>query len=180
MGMVRQSLDQMLGASDVKTGLIEKLSTTLGVPVSFFYGEVGALPPEVETRELPLLPFDALAGALTGTDIQVMEYDCEKYVVPAFKDAKFLVRVSGDSMIPRYMSGDIVACKDITLDRLWFQWGKTYVISTTQGVLIKRIEPSEKEGCVSIHSYNSEYKPFDFPTDEINGIAIVVGLIRQE
>lgn len=134
----------------------------------------------VEGIELPLLPIDALAGALTGIDVSVMEYECERYIVPAFKDAKYLVRVSGDSMIPRYMSGDIVTCKPVVMDKMWFQWGKTYVISTVQGVLIKRIEPSKTEGCVLIRSYNPDYPPFDFPVSEINGVALVIGIIRTE
>jgi hypothetical protein len=83
-------------------------------------------------------------------------------------------------MMPRYLSGDIVACKRVPLDRLWFQWGKTYLIDTMQGALIKRIEPSDQEGCISIHSNNTIYKPFDLPVNEINGVALVVGVIRVE
>ena len=83
-------------------------------------------------------------------------------------------------MTPKFESGDIVACKRVPLDRLWFQWGKVYVIDTDQGALIKRMEPSEQEGCVSIHSENKKYKPFDLPTEEIYGVALVVGVIRVE
>ena len=130
--------------------------------------------------ELPLIPINAMAGALTGTDISFMEYDCEKYIVPIFKGAEFLIRVQGDSMFPKYASGDIVACKRVPLDRLWFQWGKTYVIDTRQGALVKRLEPSECDGCISIHSENPKYKPFDLDVEEINGVALVVGTIRAE
>jgi phage repressor protein C with HTH and peptisase S24 domain len=109
-----------------------------------------------------------------------MDYECERFVVPIFRGAEFLIRVQGDSMMPRYMPGDIVACKRVPLDKLWFQWGKTYIVDTRQGALIKRLEPSSADGCVSIHSENEAYKPFDLPTDEINGVALVVGLIRVE
>ena len=132
------------------------------------------------TMELPLIPIDAMAGALTGTDVTFMDYDCEKYIVPAFKGAEFLVRVQGDSMTPRYYSGDIVACRRVPLDRLWFQWGKVYVIDTRQGALLKRIEPSKLEGHISIHSENPAYRPFDLPLEEVNGVALVMGTIRVE
>lgn len=132
------------------------------------------------TMELPLIPIDAMAGALTGASQSFTEYDCERFIVPAFRGADFLIRIQGDSMMPRYLSGDIVACKRVPLDRLWFQWGKTYLIDTMQGALIKRIEPSDQEGCISIHSNNTIYKPFDLPICEINGVALVVGVIRVE
>lgn len=132
------------------------------------------------TQTLPLVPVEAMAGALSGANLSFMEYDCEQYVVPVFKGADFLIRIQGDSMIPKYESGDIVACKRVPLDRLWFQWGKVYVIDTDQGALVKKIEPSNTEGCVSIHSENQKYKPFDLPAESIYGVALVVGVIRVE
>lgn len=137
-------------------------------------------PTEENTMSLPLIPIDAMAGALTGSMDMIMEYDCERYIVPIFKGANFLIRVQGDSMTPRYLSGDIVACKRVGMDNLWFQWGKTYVIDTRQGALLKRIEPADKEGFVQICSDNSKYKPFVLPIDEINGVALVVGTIRVD
>lgn len=130
--------------------------------------------------ELPLIPLNFYAGALTGVCDSIMDYECEKYIVPIFRGAEFLVRVQGDSMVPKYASGDIVACKRVSLDRLWFQWGKTYVLDTSQGPLIKRIEKSEQEGYVSIHSNNPQYSPFDLPVEEINALALVIGTIRLE
>lgn len=65
--------------------------------------------------------------------------------------------------------------------KLWFQWGKTYVISTTQGELIKVLKKGEDDSHITAVSLNKEkYEPFQLPTDEIHagGIALVVGLIR--
>ena len=132
------------------------------------------------TMTLPLVPVDAMAGALTGDSSAIMAYECEQYIVPIFKGANFLIRVQGDSMMPRYMPGDIVACMRVEQSGMWFQWGKTYVLDTCQGALIKRIEPSKKEGCISLCSYNAKYKPFDIPTEDINAIALVVGTIRVD
>ena len=134
------------------------------------------------TEGLPLLPYNAMAGALSGSSLSAMEYECEHYVVPAFHNADFLVRVQGDSMMPKYYSGDIVACKKVPMNKLFFQWGKTYVLSTNQGILIKRVDPGKTEESVSIVSYNKEYQTFQLPMEDINkeGLAIVVGLIRIE
>ena len=88
---------------------------------------------------IPLIPIDAMAGALTENSQAVMEYECEHYVIPMFKGAEFLIPVKGDSMQPKYYSGDIVACKRLPLDT-FFQWNRTYVIDSEQGVLIKRVK----------------------------------------
>lgn len=127
---------------------------------------------------LPLIPTYAMMGALTGDDTQYKASDCEFYRVPNLTGATFLIQMQGDSMQPLYNSGDIVACMPVELDRLWFQWGRVYVISTRQGVLTKRIEPDEKEGYILCCSENSRYKPFSLPISEIHQVALVRGLIR--
>ena len=38
-GMIPQSLTQALLAKDIKTGLIEKISNALNLPLSYFYGD---------------------------------------------------------------------------------------------------------------------------------------------
>lgn len=55
---------------------------------------------------------DAVAGfPADGSGSAYLE-DCERYVIPEFeyKGADFLIRVSGDSMVPLYYSGDLLAC----------------------------------------------------------------------
>ena len=47
----------------------------------------------------------------SGENNSAMEYECEKYIAPEFKNADFLTRVQGDSMEPEFFSGDIVAYK---------------------------------------------------------------------
>ena len=39
MGISPQSLNSIFNSADVKSGVLEKLSSVLGVPLSFFYGD---------------------------------------------------------------------------------------------------------------------------------------------
>ncbi len=135
---------------------------------------------EEQKNIIPLIPTAAIGGALSGTDFSFMEYECEQYVVPAFTRADYLMRVDGDSMYPKYCRGDIVACTKVPLTDLWFQWGRTYVVATRQGALIKYLEPGKDEGHITLASENPKYKPFQLPVTEINGVALVNGLIRVE
>lgn len=133
-----------------------------------------------QSHGIPLIPQSAMAGHFDGNDSKWMSYDCEMYHIPAFEAMKadFIIRVDGDSMEPTYMPGDLVACKKVPLNDIWFQWGKTYVLGTVQGALVKRLRKSSKEDCVMIESDNKHYEPFELPVSEIHTLALVVGLIR--
>lgn len=128
---------------------------------------------------IPLLPIEAMAGVLTGEQT-VLEYECERYDVPAFKGADFLIPVKGSSMYPKYSSGDIVACQRVPMSDLFFQWNKVYVIDTNQGALIKRIKPGSDKEHVLIVSDNEKYDPFELPYSAIHAVALVIGVIRLE
>ena len=84
---------------------------------------------------IPLIPIDAMAGFGKG-ESQVMEHECERYVVSMFRGAEFLIPVKGSSMMPKYNSGDVVACKKLPLNDMFFQWNKVYVLDTNQGALV--------------------------------------------
>ena len=128
---------------------------------------------------IPLIPLSAMAGVLTGEQT-VLEYECERYVVPAFNGADFLMPVKGNSMMPTYISGDIVPCQRVPMSGLFFQWNKPYVLDTAQGPLIKRIKPGSDKQHVLIVSENEQYDPFELPYSEIHAVAMVIGIIRLE
>ena len=128
---------------------------------------------------IPLIPIEAMAG-FGGGDIQVLELDCEFFTIPTFRGADFLIQVKGSSMYPKYNSGDIVACKKLNLNDLFFQWNKVYVLDTEQGALIKRIDIGADDDHVMIVSDNEKYRPFPLHKSKINAISIVMGVIRLE
>lgn len=138
-----------------------------------------AHPSDSPTEGIPLIPISAMAGAFTGEQ-SVLEYECERFVVPTFKGAEFLISVKGSSMYPKYNSGDIVACKRLPMDDIFFQWNKVYVLDTDQGPLIKRVKPGSDKEHVLIVSDNERYEPFELPLDRIYHVALVIGVIRLE
>ena len=129
---------------------------------------------------IPLIPIEAMAGFGTG-GVQVMDYDTERYVVPEFTELNvdFMLRVKGSSMYPKYNSGDLVACKKLVLNDIFFQWNKVYVLDTDQGALIKRIKKGS-DNHLQIVSDNPSYEPYELHLSKIHAIAIVLGVIRLE
>lgn len=104
------------------------------------------------------------------------------YVIPKFRHlgVDFMIEVSGDSMVPRFYPGDIVACS-ILHNPKFIQWNKSHLLATAeQGLILKRLMPSTDSECLQAVSENKDYPPFLIPKDEIKGIALVVGSIHIE
>ncbi|MEG2164360.1 MAG: S24 family peptidase [Bacteroidales bacterium] len=128
----------------------------------------------------PLYDSVAAAGYGSFDEMLTAEKVVDNYVLPQeFKRVDFLIRVTGDSMEPHYLSGDIIACRIIN-EKQFVQWGKVYVAATKeQGLLVKRLDTNNDNSIVAV-SDNPTYKPFIIGPDQICGIALVVGLIRLE
>jgi len=129
-------------------------------------------------KNLPLIPFDAVAGP--GDPVYEDEKVENYYTVSEFKDSDFLIRVKGDSMSPHFTGGDLLACKKVA-DVFFLQWGRCYVVLTrSQGAMVKRVQPSDKDGCIKCVSDNPRYAPFDVPMDDVVSVALVNGSISME
>ena len=127
----------------------------------------------VETR--PRLPLNVVAGQNEILD-GAMLAQCEQVpVVPMFPSYTFTMRVTGESMQPYINPGDEVACLKIE-EPTFLQWGRTHVLFTTQGVIVKNIfDAGDGIRCVSI---NKNYPDFVIPKNEIYSYNLVVGLLR--
>ena len=143
-------------------------------------GDVFKQNEELPNGSIPLLPLEAVAGhgVPVYNDLPIEDY----YAVREFRNCDFLIRVTGDSMTPKFTGGDIVACKKVDVKQLKFlQWGRVYVLYTeSQGVMIKRVQPSENENCIKCVSENRDYAPFDVPFNDIVALALVNGSISLE
>jgi repressor LexA len=131
----------------------------------------------------PMLTLEAFAGpgdsSIFGDELSRVT---ERYDIPLFKglSVDFMISVKGSSMYPKYNSGDVVACRIIN-EVVFIQWNKVYVIDTeSQGVMLKRLKPSNNENMVVCKSDNDNYDPFEIPKEEIRKLAMVVGVVRLE
>lgn len=135
-----------------------------------------------DIKPIPLVTEHAAAGF--GNECFAIKDDDVKdyYVIPKFRfnHVDFMIEVSGLSMYPHFKSGDVIACT-ILHEAKYIQWNRCHVIATReQGILVKRIMPSENEECFKIVSDNKDFPPFDLPKEEITGIALVVGCVSLE
>lgn len=121
--------------------------------------------------ETYLLPMTTHAGSLTGVaDDGDLLQNCEKVISP-IKGVDFAITVYGDSMSPEYPSGSRLLIKRID-PTIFIDWGKVFVLDTSNGVIVKEVHTCEKEGYVTCHSINPDpkYADFDVPLKEVYGM----------
>lgn len=177
LGVSAQAVSILLkrgfGATSAK-----KWAEAFGFNRSFLMTGQGSLMNENRIEEkvnhsVPLIPILAQAGHLSDFADSVSEYECERITSP-IRGADVAIPVYGDSMTPEYPSGSIVFVKRV--NDSYIEWGKTYILDTVNGSLIKYLAPSEKEGYVKCISGNPDpkYAPFDVPMEDIKAIFKVV------
>jgi len=98
--------------------------------------------------------------------------------IPYFIECSLALRVSGDSMYPKYRSGDIVICKHVQ-DRNLIMHGEPYVVITPDYCMVKFVDPhkSDKNKLV-MRSENPKYKPTEIHKKEILQLYLVKGKIE--
>jgi transcriptional regulator with XRE-family HTH domain len=139
--------------------------------------------------------YDAASGipfydTISGTGASMLEEqglaysDNAEMIDPGtwFKNASGALRVYGNSMLPKYPAGCIIAYK--TADKEVIIWGEDYVIELQDRRIVKRLEKSETAGNVKAVSYNKSeeyvYPPIEIPLRKIKGLFMVLGKVELE
>lgn len=119
---------------------------------------------------VPLLPLSAIGGSLNDFTMSVRKFECEQIVSP-IEGVDFGITVSGESMSPEYPSGSKVLIQKIN-EKAFIDWGRAYVLDTCNGVVIKKLFPTDdkdpsKVKCVSV---NPAYPPFEVSLKDVYGV----------
>lgn len=93
-------------------------------------------------------------------------------------DAQAFINVFGDSMYPKYCSGEIIGIKEIEKDMVFP--GHAYVVQMTDGeAYIKYIDPGKDEEHWLLRSENEKYKPKQFHLSKIRKVYIIKAVITK-
>lgn len=118
----------------------------------------------------------ASAGFMDGMSEGEMSPEMRAMAIPLL-NYDFSIDASGDSMMPRIESGDMLLCHRCD-DRLNPPVGKICVIDSIDGAAVKVVAGVNEES-VTLHSLNPKYDDYTVELTSINGIAEVVGLVRK-
>lgn len=125
-----------------------------------------------EAYKVPLVPISALGGSLNDFNTAVCRDNCETVISP-IKDIDMAIKISGDSMEPEYPSDSQVFVKKIN-ERAFLEWGRVYVLNTCNGIVIKRLMPTNDPNTVLCESINPKYPPFEVNLENVNGVYRVI------
>lgn len=125
---------------------------------------------------------EAFCGPGQGFDITVMRKECPVYNIPGMEGADFTIRAAGRSMINReypdrsVKEGDYIGC--IKCRSGVVRYGEVYALATSEGVMVKIVQESDREGYVLLESFNKEegFKSFYYPIVDIHDMALVVAV----
>lgn len=107
-----------------------------------------------------------------------------------FRDATSAMRVHGDSMFPDYVSGSIVAMKEVFNKRL-VVFGQDYLIETSEYRVLKRLQRSDLADNWLLCSTNEDiwevgtmkgrliHEPFDIHLEDVKKICLVLGSVKR-
>ena len=121
-----------------------------------------------DVYRIPLLPISAQGGAFNDFVVSVQESECERVISP-IKNADFAISIQGDSMAPEYPSGSQVLIKRIN-ERAFIEWGKTYVLDTCNGSVVKNLYPADDPNKVICKSINPDFPPFEVSLSDVYGV----------
>lgn len=168
------------GKEKLSMSFLATLNTTLGINPEWVLTGKGPMtlkdkPKETETQKnlVPLVPVSAHGGSLSLFSQRVNKHDCELIASP-IEGIDLAITVTGESMAPEYPNGAIVMVKKID-DKAFIEWGKTYVLDTRNGLVIKVLAPGKKESSIKCISINKDpvYAPFEVSREDIFGIYMV-------
>lgn len=177
-------MKMLKGEQTITVNTLKKVSAATGLSLKWLMDGVGDMyapggkaadfeqSQSDETR--PRIPMAVAAGLLTGFSDSIKSSDCEQIpIVKAFPPYDCTMIVKGDSMEPKFEGGDEIAIRKVC-DVI--EWGKTYVLDTRDGAVLKRLyDNGDTFRCVS---FNPEYPDFEVSKDDVFGIYKVVGLLR--
>lgn len=177
-------MKMLKGEQTITVNTLKKVSAATGLSLKWLMDGVGDMyapggkaadfeqSQSDETR--PRIPMAVAAGLLTGFSDSIKSSDCEQIpIVKAFPPYDCTMIVKGDSMEPKFEGGDEIAIRKVC-DVI--EWGKTYVLDTRDGAVLKRLyDNGDTFRCVS---FNPEYPDFEVSKDDVFRIYKVVGLLR--
>lgn len=126
---------------------------------------------------IPHYPAKVRAGFLSGVADSVTEEDVEyREPMSGFRMYDFTIEVEGDSMVPTFFPGDIIACRKLENGNN-LKPRTRYVFDTRQGAVVKTYLSSNNNK-LRLASDNPGYGDLRIDEEDIFGIAEVVGSVN--
>lgn len=120
-------------------------------------------------------------SASAGLETSINNDELKKIpvTIPGWEKDVIFINVFGDSMYPKFNSGEVIGVKYVEFQFL--NYGYPYVVVFNNGdVFIKIIQPGKDEEHLVLESINAFYKPKEFHKSLIKSFYSIKGVIKKE
>ena len=90
-----------------------------------------------------------------------------------------ILRVSGDSMVPRLRDGSYIAIRPVS-DRSPIAWGQIYVVVVEDYRFVKFVRRHPDPTMVILHSANPDYDDIELPRRDILSLYLVESILNYD
>jgi SOS-response transcriptional repressor LexA len=182
------------GGQNLPSRIIHKICEIYNINKGYIFA--GQFPIFIDEKQAKLIERSGKAIVKKETPIRIPYYDTyltagmiKKFGdnmvnpsyfinIPYFIECSLALRVSGDSMYPKYRSGDIVICKYVQ-DKSTIIHGEPYVVITSDYCVVKFVDPHKSDKSkITLRSENPKYKPTDISKKDVLQLYQVKGKIE--
>ena len=133
-----------------------------------------------EPQKVPTGFYHPNVSAAAGMDKEIVNDELDRIPVylPNWEKGIAFINVYGDSMWPKYCSGEIIGIKEVELQ--YVNYGFAYVVILKDGqVLLKFIKKGSDKDSIILESENKFYEPKEYHLDQIKKVFIIKGVITK-
>lgn len=152
-------LDKVLNNDNLITSNKKAIEVLKDVPTGYYYPNVTAaagMDKEMQNDELKRLPIN----------------------LPNWDKGIDFINVYGDSMYPKFCSGEIIGIKEVELQYMNFGYAYVVILKDEQ-VLLKYIKKGSNNEHIILESENDFYEPKEYHLEQIKKVFIIKGVITK-
>ncbi|MCH5221236.1 MAG: LexA family transcriptional regulator [Muribaculaceae bacterium] len=187
IGVDAASVSRVLsGRTAPSESFLNRIVVNLGVSKKWLregsdvpFPRVSAKESTKELQGAPVYNIDVTAGTMPLSRMFTEERIIGRMSLPGLNPELPIVRVSGDSMIPKLTPGCYISIRPMSLDAP-LSWGQIYVVVLPDFRLVKYVRRHANPDYVILHSANPDYDDIEVCRSDIEGLYIVENIINHD
>jgi DNA-binding XRE family transcriptional regulator len=134
----------------------------------------------VEKIELPTGYYYPNVSAAAGMDKEMQNDELKRLPInlPNWDKGIDFINVYGDSMYPKFCSGEIIGIKEVELQYMNFGYAYVVILKDEQ-VLLKYIKKGSDKEHIILESENDFYESKEYHLEQIKKVFIIKGVITK-
>lgn len=160
-------------------GTLSKLATALGVTVDTLLAEPVITPGEnhdagrpEHTVEVPIRTVASGGPPMDAEELQGESYQLLRHL---YRDGRYVIRLSGDSMYPHFWSGDLLLVEPAAK----VKDGAVAVVKVNRESTVKRVFKRKKGGWI-LKGDNPMFPPIEADAEEVEVVGRVLKIVDGE